>query len=289
MSKEIATNIVQIREYLTKHKDQLALALPKHITADRMSRLALTAISRDKKLANCDAKSLFAAVVIASQLGLEIGVGGQGFLVPYNGTATFVPGWQGLVDLVSRAGRATVWTGAVFDGDYFDFALGDSPYVKHRPAGEDDWRKITHVYGVGRVNNAQWPIIEVWPIARIWRHRDKNNKVGEKHYSFKHPEMYARKVPLLQVLKYLPKSTELSAAIAVAEAQESGANPVIDSDFVVSYEQHEVDKETGEVIPPTNGIGSSLADKLKAKKEPEQEPVPPTQKHEDFFNEMDGK
>lgn len=292
MSKEVSTNIVQIREYLSKHKDQFALALPKHITADRMSRLALTAISRDKKLAACDAKSLFAAVVIASQLGLEIGVGGQGFLVPYKGTATFVPGWQGLVDLVSRAGRATVWTGAVFDGDYFDFALGDSPFVKHRPAGEDDWRKITHVYAVGRVNNAQWPIIEVWPIARIWRHRDKHNKVGADHYSYKNPEMYARKIPLLQVLKYLPKSTELSAAIAASDAQESGSNPVIDSDFVVSYEQQQdVDKETGEVIPPQNGNGNSLADKLKAAQPtPAHAPtVSPanTQSNDEFFKEYD--
>lgn len=34
--------------------------------------------------------------------------------------------------------------------------------------------------------------------------------------------------------------------------------------------------------------GNNLAEKLKAKKEPEQEP-PPTKTHDDFFNEMDGK
>ena len=36
------------------------------------------------------------------------------------------------------------------------------------------------------------------------------------------------------------------------------------------------------------GGGNNLADKLKAKKEPEQEPPAPTQQHDDFFNEMDG-
>lgn len=44
-----------------------------------------------------------------------------------------------------------------------------------------------------------------------------------------------------------------------------------------------VDTTTGEVMPPA----TSLADKLKAKKEPEQEPSP-TKTHDDFFNEMDG-
>ena len=46
-----------------------------------------------------------------------------------------------------------------------------------------------------------------------------------------------------------------------------------------------VDPNTGEVITPASS--TSLAEKLKAKKEPEQEPVP-TKTHDDFFNEMDG-
>lgn len=279
------SNVMVVRDYLTKHKDQLAMALPKHMTPDRMVRLALTAVGQNTKLAACDARSLFASVVVASQLGLEIGVAGQGFLVPYKGKATFVPGWQGLVDLVARAGRASVWTGAVFDGDFFDYALGDSPFVKHRPCGEDDPNKMTHVYAIGRVNGSQWPIIEVWPISRVWKHRDRGNKQGSDHYSFKHPEMYARKLPLLQVLKYVPKSIELSAAMAVSQAADEGKTATVDSSFVVVEEA--VDTETGEVIPPTNGTGSSLSEKLKAKKEPEQEP-PPTKTHDDFFNEMDG-
>lgn len=274
------SNVMVVRDYLTKHKDQLAMALPKHMTPDRMVRLALTAVGQSQKLAACDARSLFASVVVASQLGLEIGVSGQGFLVPYKGKATFVPGWQGLVDLVSRAGRASVWTGAVFDGDFFDYALGDSPFVKHRPGGEDDPSKMTHAYAIGRVNGSQWPIIEVWPIARVWKHRDRGNKQGSDHYSFKHPEMYARKLPLLQVLKYVPKSIELSAAMAVSNAAEEGKAATVDSSFVVVEET--VDPATGEVVPPQN---ASLADKLKERKDPEQEP---TKTHDDFFNEMDG-
>jgi len=69
-------------------------------------------------------------------------------------------------------------------------------------------------YGVGRVNKMDWPVIEVWEIDKIWKHRDKNNKCWDKsdHYSFKYPEQYARKIPLLQVIKYLPSSVELSNA-----------------------------------------------------------------------------
>ncbi|WP_374419367.1 recombinase RecT [Chromobacterium sp.] len=218
--------------FFEKNKGQLALALPKHLNPDRMIRLALTAFSQNRQLQSADPRSIFASVVIASQMGLEIGVSGQGFLAPYKGKAQFIPGWQGLVDLVSRSGRATVWTGAVFAGDEFDFELGDSPYIKHRPCGEDDPDAMSHVYAVGRVNGSNWPVIEVWPIRRVWKHRDKHNKVGKAHYSYENLEMYARKIPLLQVIKYMPKSIELTNALNAEHAYENGKGLILDGDFV---------------------------------------------------------
>jgi recombination protein RecT len=224
--------------FLDKYKGQIANALPKHISPDRMVRLTMTAFSQNRSLQNCDLQTIFGSVIVASQLGLEIGVGGQGYLVPYGKTCTFVPGWQGLVDLVSRAGRATVWTGAVYQGDEFDWALGDMPYIKHRPAGGgDSWKDITHVYAVGRVNGSQYPVLEVWTMDRVTRHLNKFNKVGTRHYALandgQNMEMYARKVVLLQVLKYMPKSIEVQRAMDVANAVDAGKPFTIDGDMVV--------------------------------------------------------
>lgn len=237
--QEIATGqkagggaLATLQGYFTKHRQQLEMALPRHLNPDRMIRLSLTAFSQNPKLMECDPRTVFGAVVTASQLGLEIGVTGQGYLVPYGKKATFVPGWQGFVDLVSRSGRATVWTGAVFEGDEFDYALGDRPFVKHKPCGEDSPAKLKYVYSVGRVNGSEWPVIEVWPIAKVWKHRDRVNKVGRAHYSFEHPEMYARKVPLLQVCKYMPKSIELTNAMTLAYGAEEGRGGVLDGEFV---------------------------------------------------------
>ena len=239
MSNQIAVSPAKtLSDFMEKYKGQIALALPKHISADRMVRLAMTSFSQNKALQSCDMHSIFASVVIAAQLGLEIGVGGQGYLVPYKGKATFVPGWQGLVDLVSRAGRATVWTGAVYEGDKFDWALGDNPFVKHQPEGDaDNWQQITHVYAIGRVNGSHYPVIEVWTMSRVVRHLNKYNKVGANHYALKdngaNMEMYARKVALLQVLKYLPKSVEVQRAFDVSQASDSGKNFTFDGEVVV--------------------------------------------------------
>jgi len=223
----------QLHDFLDKYKGQFAAALPKHLNVDRMIRLALTAFNANKALQNCDFNSVAGSIVMASQLGLEIGVAGQGYLVPYKGKCQFIPGWQGYVDLVSRSGRATVWTGAVYDGDFFDYALGDSPFVKHRPGGEDDPAKLIFVYSIGRVNGSEWPVIEVWPISRIQKHFKKNNKVGGAHYAHDNWEMYARKIPLLQVIKYMPKSIELTNALTAEAAYDTGHTYTMHGDTVV--------------------------------------------------------
>lgn len=254
----------QLNAFMQKHKNQIALALPKHITPDRMVRLTMTAFSQNKALQNCDMQSIFAAVVVASQLGLEIGVGGQGYLVPYKGKATFVPGWQGLVDLVSRAGRATVWTGAVYVGDEFEWELGDRPFVKHRPgAGGESWRDLTHVYAIGRVMGSELPVIEVWRIEKVVKHLNKYNKVGAQHYALKddgvNMEMYARKVVLLQVLKYMPKSIEVQRAVDVANAQEASKPFTIDGDMVVIDNGRDDDGSESESADSTGaGRGAAL-------------------------------
>lgn len=228
--------LVKFSGFMDKLKPQLALALPKHMNADRMARLALTAFSTNSDLQLCTPNSIAGSIMTAAQLGLEPGINGQGYLIPYKGTCTFVPGWKGLVDLVARAGRATVWTGVVYPGDKFDYQLGDSPFCRHIPGdGADERDEFTHVYAIGRVRDASMAVIEVWTRAKVGKHLKQYNKVGGRHYANANEnnfEMYARKVALLQVLKYMPASIELANAIDVSNAAEAGKHVVLDGDFV---------------------------------------------------------
>lgn len=246
---------------LTAWLPEIKRALPKHLNGDRMARIALTAFRRTPKLAECDPRSVFAAVIQASQLGLEPDTLGRSYLIPYKVNkkvnnkweshyeCQFIPGWKGLVDLMNRSGQGSAWTGAVFEGDDFDYQLGDTPHVKHRPLGEDSAEKLTHVYAVGRAKGNEWPVIEVWPVGRVRKHRDRYNKVGDRHYSYDNWEMYARKVVLLQVLKYLPCSAELATAMALNDAAEMGAQRIDLKDAIEGNWQpiDEVDPETGEI------------------------------------------
>lgn len=237
----------ELGAFLKEHESNLRIALPKHLDADRLIRLAQTQWAMNKAIQKCTPRSILQSVMAAAQLGLEPGVTGQGYIVPYKETAQFIPGWQGLVGLLNNTGKATVWTGAVFEGDTWEFCLGSSPRCHHVPGDNyGDPSKLIWVYACGQVNGSQMPVIEAWPMSRVIKHRDKTNKVGQSHYSYQHLEMYARKVVLLQVLKYMPKSVQLSAAVDAANINEDGRAYRMDNCVVI-----EMDEEPRAATVPT--------------------------------------
>lgn len=232
-----------IHAELEKMKPEMERALPQHVKAERLARIALTQLRMNPKLFSCTRESFFGALLTAAQLGLEPGVNGQCYLIPYkkgvkvNGQwqdryiCTLVPGWKGYIDLVARSERASVWTGAVRAGDFFEYQLGSNPSLEHKP-GDKDTGAFTHVYAVGWIKGAQWPIIEVQSRAKVENHLAQYNKVGDDHYAKKDEnnfEMYGRKIALLQVIKYLPSSVELREAAALdVTAFEGKQNLTID-------------------------------------------------------------
>lgn len=265
--------------FLERAKGTVAAALPKHLNPDRMLRLAVTCFSTTPALRECTGISILSSIITASQLGLEPGIAGQGYLIPYNAkdkesgkwtkVCTFIPGWQGLVGLLNNSGRATAWTGAVFEGDEWDFQLGSNPHCHHRPGpnfGDQD--KIRWVYACGKVNGSEQPVVEAWPIERIWRHRDKLNKQGDAHYSFRHPEMYARKIVLLQVLKYMPRSIELNNAMTISNSDLGGRPSKMEDGIVIEQEEGDIDDA------PQKGITEKPLPKRKAAEQQQQSQEP---------------
>ena len=84
-----------VRDLLVSNQARFQTMLPKALNVERFIQIAYTAIRKTPKLLECSKDSLLGSVMDAARLGLEINVAGQGFLVPYKGTATFVPGWRG--------------------------------------------------------------------------------------------------------------------------------------------------------------------------------------------------
>lgn len=236
--------VVGFPEMLKAYLPSIERALPRHLSAPRMASIALEAFRRNPDLQKCDPRSVFACVIKSAQLGLEPNVLGRSYLIPYFNSkkgvyeCTFVPGWKGLVDLQNRSGLGTVYTGVIYEDQRYTYEDGSNrKLVIHNETEFDSPDKITHVYAIGWIKGAAMPIIELWRLAKVMKHLDRYNKQGKMHYAYGNMEMYARKVVLLQVLKYMPSSAEITAAIALNDAAEIGEQninikDVLEGDFM---------------------------------------------------------
>jgi len=108
-----------IFDLIEKSKSQMALAIPNAMSVDRLARVFVTEIRKNPKLMNCDKMSLMSALMQISQLGLEVGVVGQAYLVPYGKECQLIVGYKGLVAMALRSGNVkSINCQVVYDDDY---------------------------------------------------------------------------------------------------------------------------------------------------------------------------
>ena len=95
-----------------KVKEQIALALPRHLTADRLARIALTEVRKTPALASCDQASFLGAIMQCAALGLEPGSAlGHAYMIPFRNNkkniteVQFIVGYRGMIDLARRSGQ----------------------------------------------------------------------------------------------------------------------------------------------------------------------------------------
>lgn len=252
-------------DFLEKRKDLLGAGIPGHMTVEREIRTATVMLMQSKDLQAATPQSFYVATSIAINSGIGLG-NGKGYLVAYKGNVSYVPGWKGLIDLVNRTGRASAWTGVVHKGDHFEYALGDSPFLTHKPGDNEAFADITHYYAIGRVKGSEWPHIVVWSVKKVITHLNEYNKVGGRHYALKNNdnmEAYGRKVVLLQVIKYLPTSVDLENAIAAENANASGKSAkvenTIDGNFVFIEDDEDPAPGQPEEHPRTDAATSQPA------------------------------
>lgn len=235
------------RAFLEKQKSQLAAALPKHLTPDRMIRLATTEFAKNPLLQQCSATSIYGSIIQASQLGLEIGVIGQGYLVPYRNNkkgiyeCQFITGYKGLISLARRSGEVTsIETHIVYEHDKFDLVLGIDSKVTHIPYLDGERGKAKLVYGVARFKDGgyhfEWMSLPEVDNIRA-RSKASNNGPWVTDY-----DQMVRKTLIRRMANYLPMSIELAAALGVDQAADDGKNVAsIDADFTVVTEEEPMD------------------------------------------------
>lgn len=258
-------------------KQQMALALPKHMTADRLARIALTEVRKNPKLAQCDQTSFLGAIMQLASLGLEPGGAlGHAYLLPFDkrqkvggqwktvGTdVQLIIGYRGMIDLARRSGQiVSLEARTVHARDHFEVELGLDSRIVHRP----DWTAqergpLTFVYAVAKLRDGgvQFEVMSRAEIEGIRaQSKAKDNGPWVTHFD----EM-AKKTVIRRLFKYLPVSIEIQRAVGLDEQAEAGVpqdNPlVIGGDYsrveAVGHESGNEDEASGDA-----GDGLSLAE-----------------------------
>lgn len=129
-----------LRQVVHKMYPAIQKAVPAQISADRFSRIVLSALSSTPKLMECTKVSFCGAMMQAAQLGLEPNTAlGQAFLIPrYNRKkgvteCTFQIGYRGMIELAYRAGITSCAAHEVYSNDEFSFEYGEFPHLVHKP------------------------------------------------------------------------------------------------------------------------------------------------------------
>ena len=251
----------QVIEIFDKYKDQIAQAVPKHLTADRVIQLATTLITRTPELAECSTQSLLGAVMQASILGFEpVAALGQCYLLPFNNTATgkkevqFIIGYRGMLDLTRNSGQIKdIYAQVVYSNDAVSYEFGLEPKLTHKPALTDRGSLI-FVYAVAHFNNGGYAfdVMSKHDVDKI-----KNmSKAGGSKYSPWNSGFYdemAKKTVLRRLFKMLPTSVSRAAETSDEKVIENTAFKAgeLDLNAVQTVEPsaiETVDESTGEIF-----------------------------------------
>ncbi|HAT2149796.1 recombination protein RecT [Legionella pneumophila serogroup 1] len=250
---------------LEQMKGEIARCLPKHLTPERMARIAMTELRKTPKLQECDPLSFIASIMQAAQLGLEPGILGSCYLIPFWNSklgkfeCTFMPGYRGFLDLARRSGQiVSLVARSVYENDEFSYEFGLKENIIHKPAMDNKGQLIA-VYAVAILKDGghQFDVMSKEEVDTVREtSKSKDNGPWVTHY-----EEMAKKTVLRRLFKWLPCSVEMQKAVSLDEMQEAGmqnikvaASEEFDIDFVI-------DADTGEV---TEVPGNKSREDLKA-------------------------
>lgn len=244
-----------IQQYIKSMEGEIKRALPSVITPERFTRMVLSALSTNPKLAACTPKSFLGAMMSAAQLGLEPNTPlGQAYLIPYRNKGVdevqFQIGYKGLVDLAYRSGEVeVVQAQTVYENDKFECEYGLEPKLVHVPA-DGDRGEAVKVYAMFKTKSGGYGF-EVMSMEDCRKHAMAYSQSYKNGYSSPWStnfEEMAKKTVLKRVLKYAPLKSDFAKGIV----QDGSIKTEISEDMysvnnTIEVEEYSVEENTGEV------------------------------------------
>jgi len=210
-----------IEHWVESRKDELMALLPGNIKKERFIRNIIMQVKMNDLLRNCSIQSIAKACVQASTLGLDIGVLGSAYLVPYGSEAQLSIGYQGYIDLAYRSGLKAIHTGIVREGDTCEKTATE--FIHKCNPFDEDRGDVVGVYCLvelptGATYTEAMSFKEIEQIRS--QARSGNSPAWRDHWG----EM-AKKVVIRRALKRAPLSVETKEAIQESDQAEFSTAP----------------------------------------------------------------
>ena len=254
-SAQVSQKPKKMQDYIKKMQGEIAKALPSVLTPERFTRITLSALSTNAKLAETTPQSFLGAMMTAAQLGLEPNTPlGQAYLIPYRNHGVlecqFQLGYKGLIDLAYRSGEvSTIQAHVVYENDEFEYELGLEPKLRHVPAKSDRGDPV-FFYAVFRTKDGGYGF-DVMSVDDVRAHAKKYSKAYSNGPWQTNFEEMAKKTVLKRVLKYAPLKTDFVRGLSADETIKTQISEdmfSVPDETVIEAEGYAVDEATGEVI-----------------------------------------
>lgn len=219
MSNEIVNvKANAVRELLNRDdiQAQIAKALPAICKPERFMRIAMTAITKNPKLAECTQASLMGCLLDIAQLGIEAD-GRRAHLIPYGTTCTLIIDYKGLVELVKRSGEVvTIHADKVCKNDDFLVDMGEIKKHSIDYARERGDAYAYYAYAKMKDGSLQTEEMTKSEVEKIRQSsKGKNSSPWTQHFD----EM-AKKTVFRRLSKWLPMLPEIAQQVDKVEKME---------------------------------------------------------------------
>jgi recombination protein RecT len=203
--------VAVIRQNLAALAPEFKAALPDHVSVEKFTRVAMTAIQNNPDLQRADRSSLFGAIVRLAQDGL-LPDGREAAIVMFGQKAQAMPMIAGVLKKVRQSGQvAKVSAHVVYANDQFIWRLGFDETVDHVPPALDKPRGAAiGAYATAVLKDGS-QLLEVMSLEQIEQVRAVSRAAKNGPWVQWWGEM-ARKTVMRRLSKRLPMSTDVEDA-----------------------------------------------------------------------------
>jgi len=265
------------------------IALITDIDPKALTRIALTAFSKQPELKNCTKQSILASLMEAAEWGI-IPDGRMAALIAFGDQCTFIPDYKGKIQLAHNKGNIRLFAGVVKEGDHFEHAeVGPNyePSLEHTETGGDiTWENLVCAYAIAvlpdgvRLHKIAWKE----PDIKRAKSASRSAKSGYSPWTTDLKAMCA-KTAIHRIWPYLPleaKYISMGSSHELAELGISENEPNPDAPISVEFSLDDVEAgpsgdradEAAKDITP-KPAKKKAAKKKAAKRKPEPKPQEP--------------